>query len=51
MISEDSKYNGYSNKSQNFKYNEESYKGQGSESLEVGSEKSSEQKKNKYYHK
>ena len=45
MISENSKYNEYSNKSQNFKYNEESYKGQGSESLEVGSEKSSEQKK------
>ena len=45
MISENSKYNEYYNKSQNFKYNEESYKGQGSESLEVGSEKSSEQKK------
>ena len=45
MISENSKYNEYSNKSQNFKYKEESYKGQGSESLEVGSEKSSEQKK------
>ena len=48
MISENSKQNEYSYKSQNSNYKEDSYKsykGKGSESIEYGSENSSEQKR------